>query len=75
MMYGDSVRDTKIGVHATGIGKRFGEAGHLKEVWYQFAEPWLTDSQHTAATFGLTATPLPDAARATVDWWRARGAE
>ncbi len=42
----------------------------LKETWYQFAEPWVTDSTLTEQTFGLTATPLEDGAAATVAWWR-----
>lgn len=42
----------------------------LKETWYQFAEPWVTDSTLTEQTFGLTATPLEDGAAATVEWWR-----
>jgi nucleoside-diphosphate-sugar epimerase len=44
----------------------------LKEVWYQFAEPWVTDSTLTEQTFGLTATPLAEGAAATVAWWRGR---
>jgi len=46
----------------------------LKETWYQFADPWVTDSALTEQTFGLTATPLADGAAATVAWWRAKGA-
>ena len=46
----------------------------LKETWYQFAEPWVTDSSLTEQTFGLTATPLAEGAAATVAWWRANGA-
>ncbi|MFM2183704.1 MAG: hypothetical protein RJB61_1998 [Actinomycetota bacterium] len=42
----------------------------LQETWYQFAEPWTTDSSVTEAELGLTATPLADGAAATVDWWR-----
>jgi len=42
----------------------------LQETWYQFAEPWVTDSTLTEQTFGVSATPLPDAAAATVAWWR-----
>ena len=42
----------------------------LQETQYQFAEPWVTDSTLTEQTFGLSATPLPDAAAATVAWWR-----
>jgi hypothetical protein len=42
----------------------------LQETWYQFAEPWVTDSTLTEQTFGLTATPLAEGAAATVAWWR-----
>jgi nucleoside-diphosphate-sugar epimerase len=45
----------------------------LKETWYQFAEPWVTDSSLTEQTFGLSATSLDEAARATIAWWRAQG--
>ncbi|MGB8859973.1 MAG: NAD-dependent epimerase/dehydratase family protein [Ilumatobacteraceae bacterium] len=46
----------------------------LRETWYQFAEPWVTDSTLTEQTFGLRATPLAEGAAATVAWWRADGA-
>ena len=42
----------------------------LRETWYQFAEPWVTDSMLTEQTFGLTATPLAEGAEATAAWWR-----
>jgi nucleoside-diphosphate-sugar epimerase len=42
----------------------------LKETWYQFAEPWITDSTRTETELGLKATPLTEGAAATVDWWR-----
>jgi nucleoside-diphosphate-sugar epimerase len=44
----------------------------LKETWYQFAEPWVTDSTLTEQTFGLSATSLADGSAATVAWWRAQ---
>lgn len=44
----------------------------LKETWYQFAEPWTTDSSHTEQTLGVHATPIADGAAATVAWWRAQ---
>ncbi|MEY4174918.1 MAG: hypothetical protein RI900_2083 [Actinomycetota bacterium] len=44
----------------------------LKETWYQFAEPWSTDSSVTESELGLRATPLDDGAAATVAWWRAQ---
>lgn len=46
----------------------------LKEVLYQFEEPWITDSTLTEQTFGLRATPFADGAAATVAWWRRRNA-
>ena len=46
----------------------------LKETWYQFAEPWVTDSTLTEQTFRLTATPLAEGAEATIAWWRAQPA-
>jgi len=42
----------------------------LLETWYQFAEPWVTDSTLTEQTFGLHATPLAEGTAATVAWWR-----
>lgn len=44
----------------------------LRETWYQFADPWITDSSRTERTFGLAATPVADGATATVAWWRAQ---
>jgi nucleoside-diphosphate-sugar epimerase len=42
----------------------------LQETWYQFDEPFVTDSSLTERTFGVSATPLHEAAAATVAWWR-----
>jgi len=44
----------------------------LMETWYQFAEPWITDSTLTEHTFGLIPTGFEEGAAATVNWWRAR---
>jgi nucleoside-diphosphate-sugar epimerase len=44
----------------------------VKEVLYQFDKPWIIDASLTEQTFGLAATPLTDAAAATVAWWRQR---
>jgi nucleoside-diphosphate-sugar epimerase len=49
-------------------------ARELKETWYQFAEPWTTNSTLTETTFGLTPTSLEEGAATTVAWWRQRGA-
>jgi nucleoside-diphosphate-sugar epimerase len=42
----------------------------LKETQYQFTDPFVTDATLTAATFGLSATPLAEGVAATVAWWR-----
>jgi hypothetical protein len=57
----------------TAIGLFNPTMRELKETWYQFAEPFVTDSTVTERTFGLAATSLEDAARATIAWWRAQG--
>ena len=44
----------------------------LQETWYQFSEPWITDSTLTEKTFGLTPTPLAEGAAATAAWWKSR---
>ena len=47
----------------------------LAETRYQFDKPWVVDSSLTEKTFGLSATPFDDAAKATLAWWRARPAK
>ena len=60
----------KVALHVAGVFSPMLRG--LKETWYQFAEPWVTDSTLTEQTFGLTPTPLDEAAAATVAWWRTR---
>jgi nucleoside-diphosphate-sugar epimerase len=57
----------------TAIGLVNPTMRELKETWYQFAEPFVTDSALTERTLGLAATSLEEAARATISWWRAQG--
>ncbi|WLQ07718.1 NAD-dependent epimerase/dehydratase family protein [Arthrobacter oryzae] len=45
----------------------------LAETLYQFERPFVMDSHASEAALGLHPTPLPEAAAATVAWWRARG--
>lgn len=45
----------------------------LAEMLYQFERPFVMDSHVSEAALGLHPTPLPEAAAATVAWWRARG--
>jgi nucleoside-diphosphate-sugar epimerase len=44
----------------------------LKETWYQFAEPFITDSTRTENELGVRATSIEDGAAATVAWWRSQ---
>lgn len=45
----------------------------LGETLYQFQKPFVMDSAASQAALGLRPTPLPEAAAATVAWWRAQG--
>jgi len=40
------------------------------EMLYEYDQPFVVDSNRFTETFGLVATPLPDAAAATVEWYR-----
>jgi len=42
------------------------------EMLYEFTEPFVVDSTKFTATFGIEATPLADAMRDTVAWYRRR---
>lgn len=42
----------------------------MREQLYQSERPWVVDSSRFEQTFGWRATPLPEAIRATVDWFR-----
>ena len=44
----------------------------LKETWYQFEGPWITDSTKTSTTLGVAATSFDVGAAATVAWWKTR---
>lgn len=44
----------------------------LAEMLYQFDGAFVLDSTHTEQMLGLTPTPLPEAAAATVAWWSER---
>jgi nucleoside-diphosphate-sugar epimerase len=47
----------------------------VREQLYQSERPWVVDSSRFEGTFGWGATPLPEAIRSTVGWFRkhARG--
>ncbi len=44
----------------------------VAEMLYQFERPFVMDSQASEAALGLRPTPLPEAAAATVAWWRSQ---
>lgn len=44
----------------------------VKETWYQFSEPWTTDSTHTESQLGVHPTSLAEGVAATVAWWQDR---
>jgi nucleoside-diphosphate-sugar epimerase len=50
-----------------------GGTRELAEMLYQFERPFVMDSHASEAALGLHPTPLPEAAAATVAWWRAQG--
>lgn len=62
----------RVALRAMGLFNPMMKA--LLETWYQFDQPWTTDSSLTEQTFGLTATPLSEGAAATVAYWRQQGA-
>jgi len=47
----------------------------VREMLYQFEQPFVIDATDTMATFGLAPMPMDDALAATVAWWRVRGAK
>jgi len=46
------------------------DARELAETLYQFERPFVMDSSVSEAALGVSPTPLPEAAAATVEWWR-----
>lgn len=46
----------------------------MVEMLYEFEEPFVVDHSAFAEAFGDRATPLDEAVRETVRWYRAHGA-
>jgi nucleoside-diphosphate-sugar epimerase len=53
------------------VGLFNGNVRELKEMLYEFEEPFVVDDSRFKATFGDIATPLPEAIDTTVAWFRA----
>lgn len=70
---GSAARVTTVPRSIITLGGVFNPmARELREIWYQFAEPWVTDSSHTETVLGVRATSLTEGAAATIDFWRGR---
>ena len=55
------------------MGRISKDLRELAETLYQFDKPFVMDSATSQAALDLRPTPLPEAAAATVAWWRAQG--
>lgn len=44
----------------------------LRETSHQFTRPFVLDSSAFTTTFGVEATPVEDALKATIAWWQSR---
>ncbi|UZX04920.1 NAD-dependent epimerase/dehydratase family protein [Arthrobacter sp. CDRTa11] len=58
-------------IRAAGAFSR--DARELAEMMYQFEKPFVMESAVSESALGLKPTPLPQAAAATVAWWRTQG--
>jgi nucleoside-diphosphate-sugar epimerase len=52
------------------VGVFSADIRELAEMLYQFQRPFVMDSAASEAALDLRPTPLADAARMTVDWWK-----
>jgi len=58
------------GMLLTAVGVVSPALRELREVAYQFEQPFVLDSTVATATFGLTPTPYDQAFAATIAWYR-----
>jgi nucleoside-diphosphate-sugar epimerase len=58
----------KLAIQAFGLFDPF--MREFVEMFYQYQEPQIVDASAIAHTFGLTATPVEDAVRSTINWYR-----
>jgi len=54
----------------SAVGLFNGNVRELKEMLYEFEEPFVVDDSRFEATFGGSATPLPEAIETTLAWFR-----
>lgn len=60
----------KLAIQAFGLVDSF--MREFVEMFYQYTEAQIVDSRAFEQAFGLTATPLDEALRATIEWYRGR---
>ena len=58
-------------VMARAVGVFNAQVRELIEMWYEFDEPYIVDHSKFTGAFGDLATPLDDALRDTLAWFRA----
>jgi nucleoside-diphosphate-sugar epimerase len=58
----------KLAIRAFGLTDPF--MREFVEMFYQYTESQIVDSHAFEQTFGLSATPIEEALRATIDWYR-----
>ncbi len=56
----------------TVMGLFVPEVREMKEMYYEFAEPYVVDDSKFRQAFGGSPTPLADGIAATVDWYGSR---
>ena len=69
---GHPVKVSAMGKTMLRIGGLFiPEARETVEMFYEFDKPFVVDSSQFERTFGVKATPIEEAIKATVAWYRA----
>ena len=74
LIYAETGHSTKVRAAGKLMVRFLGlfnpQARELVEMMYEFTEPFVLDSAKFVDTFGDISTPLPDAIRDTVTWFR-----
>ncbi len=74
LIYAETGHPTKVRAAGKPMVRFLGlfnpQIRELNEMMYEFTEPFILDSKKFTDTFGDISTPLPDAIRQTVDWFR-----
>lgn len=69
---GQPVKASAMGKFMLRLGGLFiPEARESVEMFYEFDRPFIVDSSQFEQTFGMATTPIQDAIRETVAWYRA----